>query len=130
MMRRPITATIPGRSGQPGGRVIGAGPRVHQRQQERPSRRRTGLIDATTGEIVWTTEGLANRLAQGVVNPETSEGFHGLVAFDTNGDGIADFSTWIDVGPDGEVPLVAQLSGPACRGLTNLFLYFTVCTGS
>jgi hypothetical protein len=25
---------------------------------------------------------------------------------------------------------VAQLSGPACRGLTNLFLYFTVCVGS
>lgn len=88
------------------------------------------LIDATTGEILWTTEGLANRLAQGVVDPATSEGFHGLVAFDVNGDGVADFSTWINVGPDGEVPLVAQLSGPACRGLTNLFLYFTVCQGS
>jgi hypothetical protein len=88
------------------------------------------LIDATTGEIVWMTEGLANRLEQGVIDPATSEGFHGLVAFDTDGDGDADFSTWINVGPDGEVPLVAQLSGPACRGLTNLFLYVTVCVGS
>jgi hypothetical protein len=86
------------------------------------------LIDGTTGEIVWTTEGLANRLAHGVIAPD-GEGFHGLIAFDTDGDGVADFSTWIDVGRDGEVPLVAQLSGPACRGLTNLFLYFTVCQG-
>ena len=88
------------------------------------------LHRATTGEIVWMTEGLANRLAQGLIDPGSGEGFHGLIAFDIDGDGIADFSTWIGVGPDGEVPLVAQLSGPACRGLTNLFLYFTVCLGS
>jgi hypothetical protein len=88
------------------------------------------LIDATTGEVIWMTEGLANRLELGVVDPATGEGLHGLIAFDTDGDGDADFSTWIEVGPDGEIPLVAQLSGPACRGLTNLFLYFTVCAGS
>jgi hypothetical protein len=88
------------------------------------------LIDANTGEVIWLTEGLATRLAMGIVDPNTAEGFHGLVAFDATGDGIADYSTWIGVGPDGEVPLVAQLSGPACRGLTNLFLYFTVCVGS
>ncbi len=88
------------------------------------------LIDANTGEVIWMTEDLANRLAQGVVDPVTGEGLHGLIAFDATGDGIADFSTWIEVGPDGEIPLVAQLSGPACRGLTNLFLYFTVCVGS
>jgi hypothetical protein len=88
------------------------------------------MIDATTGEILWISEGLATRLANGVVDPNTAEGFHGLIAFDATGDGIADYSTWIGVGPDGEVPLVAQLSGPACRGLTNLFLYFTVCVGS
>jgi hypothetical protein len=88
------------------------------------------LIDETTGTIVWMTEGLANRLEQGVIDPATGEGFHGLIAFDADGDGDADYSTWIDVGPDGEVPLVAQLSGPACKGLTNLFLYFTACVGS
>jgi hypothetical protein len=88
------------------------------------------LIDDSTGEIVWMTEGLANRLELGVIDPDSGEGFHGLIAFDATGDGIADYSTWIDVGPDGEVPLVAQLSGPACRGLTNLFLYFTECQGS
>jgi hypothetical protein len=87
------------------------------------------LIDATTGEILWTTPGLAERFELGVIGPD-GEGFHGLIAFDVNGDGIADASTWLDVGPDGEIPLVAQLSGPACQGLTNLFIYFTVCQGS
>jgi hypothetical protein len=88
------------------------------------------ILIGPTGEIVWITEGLANRLAQGVVDPDTGAGFHGLIAFDADGDGNADYSTWIDVGPDGEVPLVAQLSGPVCKGLTNLFLYFTVCVGT
>ena len=87
------------------------------------------VLIGATGEIIWMTEGVANRLANGVIDPASSEGFHGQVAFDVTGDGIADFSTWIDVGPDGEVPLVAQLSGPACRGLTNLNLYFAVCLG-
>jgi hypothetical protein len=88
------------------------------------------VLIGPTGEIVWTTEGLANRIDQGVIDPDTGAGFHGLIAFDADGDDIADYSTWIDVGPDGEIPLVAQLSGPACRGLTNLFIYFTGCVGS
>ena len=88
------------------------------------------LIDATTGAILWTTPGLAERLESGVVGPN-GEGFHGLIAFDVNGDGLADFSTWFGVGPDGdEIPLTAQLSGPACRGLTSLFIYFTQCVGN
>jgi hypothetical protein len=86
------------------------------------------LIDGTTGEIVWITEGLATRLEQGVVDPETGEGFHGLIAFDADGDGDADFSTWFGVGPDGtEIPIEAQLMGPACRGLTSIGIYFTQC---
>ena len=35
---------------------------------------------------------------------------------------MADLSTYI-VGPEGEVPLEAQLRGPACRGLTNIGIY-------
>ena len=88
------------------------------------------VIDWNTGAILWMTEGLAARLANGVIDPATTEGFHGLVAFDATGDGVADFSTWIDVGPGGSVPLVAQLSGPACQGLTNLFIFFTECQSS
>jgi hypothetical protein len=129
-MRRPLIATFLAILGS---LLIASSVLAHEctnASKSDPAAGAQALIDANTGEILWTTEGLANRLAQGVVDPVTSEGFHGLVAFDTTGDGIADFSTWIDVGPDGEVPLVAQLSGPACRGLTNLFLYFTVCVGS
>jgi hypothetical protein len=57
-------------------------------------------------------------------------GFHGLIAFDFDGDGVADASTWIGVGPDGEVPLQAQFRGPACRGLTNIGIYLEQCIGA
>jgi len=87
------------------------------------------LLIGPTGDIVWMTPGLATRLEQGIIDPESGEGFHGLVAFDVDGDGLADFSTWIGVGIDGEIPLEAQFSGPACRGLTNLGLYFSQCLG-
>jgi hypothetical protein len=129
-MRRPLTATF---LGIVTSLLIASSALAHECINASKSDQAAGaqaLIDGNTGEILWMTQGLANRLAQGAVDPATSEGFHGLVAFDYTNDGIADFSTWIDVGPDGEVPLVAQLSGPACRGLTNLFLYFTLCQGS
>ena len=129
-MRRPLTATFLGIMAS---LLIASSAFAHECTNASKSDPAAGaqvLIDGTTGEILWTTEGLANRIAQGVVDPDTGAGFHGLIAFDADGDGTADYSTWIDVGPDGAVPLVAQLSGPACRGLTNLFLYFTVCQGS
>jgi hypothetical protein len=130
MMRRPITAAF---LGIVASLAIASSALAHECINASKSDQAAGaqaLIDSNTGEILWITEGLANRLAKGVVDPVTGEGLHGLIAFDATGDGIADFSTWVEVGPDGEIPLVAQLSGPACRGLTNLFLYFTVCVGS
>ena len=64
---------------------------------------------------IYISQGLQKRLEQGVVDAETfEEDFHGLIAFDIDGDGVADLSTWIGVGPDGEVPLAAQFAGPAC----------------
>jgi hypothetical protein len=129
-MRRPITARV---LGIVTSLLIASSALGHEctnASKSDPAAGAQALIDANTGEVIWMTEGLATRLAMGVVDPNTAEGFHGLIAFDATGDGIADFSTWIGVGPDGEIPLVAQLSGPACRGLTNLFLYFTVCVGS
>ena len=126
-MRRPLTATF---LGIVASLLIASSAFAHECINASKSGQAAGaqvLIDGTTGEILWTTEGLANRIAQGVVDPDTGAGFHGLIAFDADGDGTADYSTWVDVGPEGEVPLVAQLSGPACRGMTNLFLYFTVC---
>ena len=85
------------------------------------------VLFGPTGEIVWTTPGLAKRVAQGIVDPDTGDGFHGQIAFDFDGDGLADASTYVGVGPDGEIPLEAQFRGPACRGLTNLGILFTQC---
>ncbi|HSM16147.1 MAG TPA: hypothetical protein VK845_03990 [Gemmatimonadales bacterium] len=90
----------------------------------------TQVVFGPTGEIVWVSRGLLNRIERGIVDPETGAGFHGLVGFDMDGDGIADASTYIGVGSEGEIPLQAQLNGPACRGLTNLFVYFTECVGA
>ena len=129
MMRRPITAAF---LGIVASLAIASSALGHECVNASKSDQAAGaqILIGPTGEIVWTTEGLAARLAEGVVDPDTGAGFHGLIAFDADGDGNADYSTWIDVGLDGEVPLVAQLSGPACRGLTNLFIYFTECQGS
>ncbi len=121
---------IPGHRRQPGDRVIGAGPRVHQREQERPGRRRADPRSARPARSSGSPRASPIDSPRASSTPITGAGFHGLIAFDADGDGNADYSTWIDVGPDGEVPLVAQLSGPACRGLTNLFIYFTECVAS
>ena len=86
------------------------------------------LIDGNTGALLWATPGVIERLHRGVIDPNTGVGFHGLIALDVNGDGLADVSTWFGVGPDGEeIPLNAQLKGPACRGLTNVGIYFAQC---
>ena len=85
------------------------------------------LVFGATGELLYISRGLASRIEQGVVDFETGEGFHGLIAFDIDGDGAADLSTWLGVGPDGEIPLAAQFRGPACRGLTNIGIYLDQC---
>lgn len=56
------------------------------------------LVHAMTGEILWMTPGLAERFALGLIGPD-GEGFHGLLAFDFDGGGEADISTWVGVGP-------------------------------
>jgi hypothetical protein len=79
-------------------------------------------------EPVWLSKGLQQRIDQGVVDPLTGAGLHGLIGFDFDDDGVVDASTWVGVGPDGtEIPDNAQENGPACRGLTNLFVYLTTC---
>src|SRR5262245_53557966 len=88
------------------------------------------IMFGPNGEVLFITQGLQNRIEQGIVDPDTGEGFHGLIAIDVDGDGLADFSTWAGVGPDGEIPLEAQFRGPACRGLTNLGIIFEQCLGA
>ena len=88
------------------------------------------IIDANTGQVVWLSTGLAQRLERGVVGADGS-GLHGLIGLDFNGDGIADVSTWFGVGPTGEgIAEPALINGPACRGVTNIGLYFAECLGS
>jgi len=88
------------------------------------------IVFGLDGQPIFITQGLLNRIERGLVDAETGEGFHGIIAFDLDGDGEADASTWIGVGPDGEIPLEAQFSGPACRGLTNIGVYLTQCVGA
>jgi hypothetical protein len=87
------------------------------------------LVIGMDGSIVYITRGLATRIEQGLIDFETGEGFHGLIGFDDDGDGVADGATYI-VGPDGEIPLEAQLRGAACRGITNVNLYLDQCVGT
>jgi hypothetical protein len=84
------------------------------------------VIDANTGELVWVSQGLQQRIAQGLVDPDTGEGFSGLLGFDVDGDAVADVSTFI-VGPEMEIPEQAQLNGPECHGITNIEVFFTQC---
>jgi hypothetical protein len=86
------------------------------------------LVLAPDGSVVYISRGLATRIEQGLIDFETGAGFHGLIGFDDNGDGIVDGATYI-VGPDGEIPLEAQLRGASCRGITNVGLYLEQCLG-
>jgi hypothetical protein len=76
--------------------------------------------------IEWTTTGLATRISQGLIDPDTGAGFHGLVGFDFDGNGTVDFQTFV-VGPDDELPELAQFNGPSCHGITNVTVYFAEC---
>lgn len=75
---------------------------------------------------VYITNGLLNRFERGIVDPETGDGFSGLVGFDDDGDGVADGFTWI-VGPNGEIPSRAQWNGSTCHGVINFETAFTEC---
>ncbi|MFL5769412.1 MAG: hypothetical protein ACJ765_04980 [Chloroflexota bacterium] len=85
------------------------------------------IVVGVNGDIIFATEGVLARVERGLIDPNTGEGFRGIIAFDLTGDGVADASTWFGVGPDGEIPLVAQFKGPACKGLTNIGIYLTQC---
>lgn len=76
------------------------------------------IIDGNTGELVWATTGLTKRFEKGLIGPD-GEGFHGLVGIDLDGDGAADFMTYI-VTPNGEIPTQAQQNGSPDHGIVNL----------
>jgi hypothetical protein len=84
------------------------------------------LVLGQNDEPIWISNGLQHRIDQGVVDFETGEGFHGLVGFDIDGDGVGDLATWI-VGPNDELPDQAQWNGPTCKGVTNIEAWFEEC---
>jgi len=84
------------------------------------------LVLGPDDSIVYMSKGLENRINQGLVDFETGEGFSGLIAFDEDGDGQADFFTWL-VGPNGEIPLQAQWNGSVCHGVINFETAMTTC---
>jgi hypothetical protein len=85
------------------------------------------ILDANTGQILWLSQGVLERLEHGVLDDHE---FHGLIGVDLTGDGVVDVSTWFGVGPDGtHIADPALLNGPACRGVTEIGLYFSECLG-
>lgn len=129
MMKRALVAA----TGAMGGLVLLAGPALaHECTNASKKYADSGaqLVLGPNDEVLYISKGLENRIAQGLVDFDTGEGFHGLIAFDVDGNGVADASTWIGVGPDGEIPLEAQFRGPACRGLTNIGIFFDQCLGA
>ena len=87
------------------------------------------VLIGADGSLLWVTEGLKNRFDRGLIGEE-GEGFHGIIAFDFDGDKVADASTWVGVGPEGEaIADPALLNGPACRGVTAIGVYLTECVG-
>lgn len=78
-----------------------------------------GFDEATGTDVVLdATRGLEKRFEKGLIGPE-GEGFHGIVAFDVDGDGVADGHTYI-VGPESQLPLNAQLRGSPDHGILNV----------
>jgi len=77
-------------------------------------------------QVVWISDGLQHRIDQGIVDFNTGAGFHGLVGFDLDGDNVADLTTF-DVGPNMELPDVAQLNGAPCHGIVSIEFFFTNC---
>jgi hypothetical protein len=77
------------------------------------------VINAETGEIVSASKGVQQRVEKGLIDPDSGEGYHGLVGLDFDGDGEPDRSTFI-VTPNDVLPDTAIENGPPDRGITTL----------
>ena len=77
--------------------------------------------------IVWASPQVQSRVANGTIDLESGDGFHGQFGVDFDGDLVPEFVVWVNIGPDGQIPLQAQLRGAACQGIVNIEEYFTDC---
>jgi hypothetical protein len=78
------------------------------------------IINTTDDSIEWANAGVLNRVANGLIDPATGEGFHGLVGLDFDGDGTVDAMTYL-VGPEGDaLPETAIANGSPDHGIVAL----------
>lgn len=77
------------------------------------------VIDTETDEVVSASTGVQKRLEKGLIDPETGEGYHGLVGLDFDGDGLPDRSTFI-VTPNDVLPDTAIENGSPDHGINSL----------
>jgi hypothetical protein len=88
-----------------------------QKDQHDPSNGVQVIINVTDGSIEWANAGVVNRVDQGLIDPATGEGFHGLVGLDFDGDGTVDVMTYI-AGPEGDsLPETAIDNGSPDHGI-------------
>jgi hypothetical protein len=108
-----------------GALVFTAGPAfAHQCvNASKPQAAGAQLILDDAGNVIDARVGIEKRFERGLIGEE-GEGFHGLLGFDTGHGSIV--GTYI-VGPEGEIPQQAQSNGPACKGITNIEVYFSEC---
>ncbi len=79
------------------------------------------IINTTDDSIEWANAGVLNRIDSGLIDPDSGEGFHGLVGLDFDGDGTVDATTYL-VGPDGDaLPETAIQNGSPDHGIVPLF---------
>jgi hypothetical protein len=93
-----------------------------QRDQHDPSKGVQVVLDVSGAEasIESANQGVINRIDNGIIDPETGEGFHGLVGLDFDGDQTVDVMTY-QVGPDGDaLPQTAIDNGSPDHGIVDI----------
>ncbi len=91
-----------------------------QRDLRDPSKGVQVVINDTDGSIESANAGVVNRVGQGLIDPASGEGFHGLVGIDFDGDGSVDVMTYI-VGPEGDaLPHTAIDNGSPDHGIVDI----------
>jgi hypothetical protein len=93
-----------------------------QRDQHDPSKGVQVVLDVSGAEasIESANPGVMNRVDNGIIDPATGEGFHGLIGFDVDGDQTVDVMTY-QVGPEGDaLPETAIDNGSPDHGIVDI----------
>jgi hypothetical protein len=91
-----------------------------QRDSHDPSKGVQVVINGTDDSIESANPGVLNRVDNGIIDPATGEGFHGLIGLDLDGDLTVDVMTY-QVGPDGDaLPETAIDNGSPDHGIVDI----------